>query len=255
MKLKTVLEANVDRDQDYRNKTTVLLKKLIQYIKGKGLKAFEHTNISKVNALTIPLVKVDREYEQLLFGLSHFGSTKGVFVVKPGPKAGNNRDNYFQIRLTQVLSSEDIDAIKSGDVSDEKEMVDKIIKGIKKFNTTFSHEMIHYYDWLRRGESGKKFGKKKSASKKQTQTQHAQDYINDPVEMNAFTQQLFADIDKDKHLTKRMYSAFGGLDFKSFYKSEIAGRKNNVEFIDFLSPKNKKKFMVRVYQYWEKYFK
>ena len=255
MKLQSILEANPDRDQDYRNQTTVLLKKLLQYIKGKGLRAFEHTNISKINALTIPLVKVDRRYEHLLFGLSDNNSNRGIFIIKPGNKAGGTRGSYFQVRLTQVLTSEQIDQIKSGDVSNEKEMINIIINGIKKFHTTFSHEMIHYYDWMRRGESGKQGGKKKNVNKRQTHTQHAQDFINDPNELNAFAQQLFADMDKEKHLVKKMYSAFGGIDFKTFYKSEVESRKKNVEFIEFLSPKNKKKFMVRVYQYWEKYFK
>jgi hypothetical protein len=275
IKLEQIInEANPDRDKMYRKMAVSTFNKLIQYIKTKRLHAFKfgYVVVHNGTGLIIPLKKINPKLGDVIFTLIDMNQNTNALFVKIGNPKFKVPEHADQINLNRVIPQNYIDMV-GGYLHNAREfmreypswdpdyVLGNIINNMKAMRVSFYHEFIHKLDSDRdkndrgmpntrlRGDNTKRGKKVKSDTAKSKR------YVNDPKELNAHQQAIFTDLDEKIKSFKKDGSY--AKDFKNMIKYIDWASNNEQEyvFIQYLKGQNRKKFLARLFQWWQRNLK
>ncbi|MDA0777806.1 MAG: hypothetical protein O3C19_01925 [Bacteroidetes bacterium] len=279
IKLEQIInEANPDRDKMYRKLAVSTFNKLLRYIKSKGVDAFEYAFIPGHGdpGLYILMDKIDPQLKGVVFIIlsTQDSGVEGQFKVYFGPKK-KSLAIYDQINMYKILPQEKIDIlgfylINRKDFLDQdtyskkdvKHSFSLLVKNLKIYERTFVHEFMHKIDHDRR-KTGKfaivsRVHQDNTRKSKKVKTWLAQSklYVNDPAELNAHQQAVFFDLDKRKKVFEKN-AKFGEsvTPLLKWIDDQSNAKEYTYMFVKFLNTQNRKKFLARVYQWWQKNLK
>lgn len=248
-----LIEANPMRDAQYRGEAANVWARLLRSLQNN------FDNIAKIvsnySTNRDPRVVIndlgdaigDAKYKRLriiFYGSGSQGKLRGQFGFDP---------LYKNIPVIGIFG------IDPGSMKDKDTFLDALNQFRAKYSSTFTHEFIHYSDWKRLGDDKWTEGIRDLDD---PYGMTAQTYYNNPIEYNAHFQQGLANLEQDvgdilfygpktTEQTKLKVAIERGFsEFEIVARSYFSGA-----FVDQLTPVNRKKYLARLYQFWEKEIK
>lgn len=235
-----VKEADAIKDAEHRDRAKLVFDSIAQTIKKKPnvgqlvssrIQGFGYfMNITQGIEKFYPDIKSDKKLYLLI--RDDEGQEKGSF---------RRFDGYNMITLN--ILSDNVMTKLANSLSETKVKQNRLIKeyvwaAFMNEENTFLHEFTHAIDEYRL----KNYKGRKVAQEKQTTT----DYLNDPLEFNAWFQSNIQEFDGIQTFEKEF-----GKDWNLFYGFVL----NSLPFVKEYNEKYRRKFDVRLWKYWNEFIK